>query len=86
MSTLKKTLSIILAVLMLILSVPTGVFAADETDLLFKEISADLGVYDPDNCTPYERISFFRTGAAEFDGCMGNQLDGETEMFYDSIV
>ena len=82
----KQLLALIFALITAFAVLTASASALEVKESCDYSIEGRTEIYDPDNMPYYDRFSFFDVGSAQFNGCFGNQLTGETKSFYDSMV
>ena len=85
MKTSKKLLSVFIAIIMLLASMPMASLAvADDEIIVFSGESEEI-YYNAGDDSGFEWPSFFTDAVAEFPGNFGDQLSGVAKDFYDAI-
>ncbi len=81
-----KLLALVLALMMIVSSLPVASFAAFDTANCDLSLEGRTEFYSPDSTTCYESFRFFNLRKAQYEGSFGNQLSDETLSFYNAMV
>ena len=82
---IKKSLSLLLAVLMLMSVMPMSIFAADDVEIIF-DGKSEIYYSDEMSDDAIDFFSLFSLPAGEVSGVLGDQLEGTAKEFYNGLL